>query len=1515
MYAEIANCDADIAYFAGRHHKDTRQWLFEDFDKWFSDPGDSRAYVLLGDAGVGKSVIAGALAQRMMKAGHLGAAYFCRHNEVTRNNPRFLLGTLACQLCNGNGQYSNLMGGEDGVRRLLANSNLGIQELCTKLLEEPLFKCRSFQQRKLVVIDALDETQYSSRKDFIFLVKERFLRLPEWLLFFITSRPEDMLQSRLEKYNPCVRICTGQGEHRSFYECHEQDIQRYLENTVDFSGLPYSVKDVTEKCCGLFLYAFFVAKELNGLLLSGKVDQVSNSFPGDIEDFFETNLKRVYVKIGGDLYRKLLGSIMAAPSPLPVSFISFILNRESSRLNEQEVIDAVSLFVGIQKAVSFLHNLIPAWLTNKKKAQELYIDEKGAGEFLTEIVKEILSAFVGEPGPKLTSVERDLQICFVHFGVQLLCQRGGEDSLSLVFRCLTSYCFLEERICSGRFGIYHLLKDIERAVCCLASGTKKQNVLRKMSLALENDAHVLVESPHLLRSSIRNASDVVQEKVSIPDVSLPWFEWNVFDLSAFDILSGCYCFATTSDKETVVGAKGRSLFFFNSSMLQTVSGPFEISEDIIAGINHLEFSSDDKFIFFGRLDKWFSVDRGFLEDLPQFSGNVAVYQWGSVTPNGHCIVVKTNVLHFPRMCKRGCCFTELVALWALKEIENSRDEERTCSFGELSKRITRIDIMGRHTRNLMEYLGVDPRSYQGLVMFAPDDPSCYWCGRLKKLTESNQELYLATVRQRIIELYPCFFRYQIWNLQSGQPLLHDIFHQNAQLNPFVYFCHVSGAVDDWAKAIKCSGVIETVSVCNIAVVTAVYFVLKLKFELCRNGHVLETMEPDWERMKENEDYATYVRQLLLEMKDEESDKDSQCYVLLHQLERCINQEENPKLLQNKWVKLLSLFSECSTLERLRFPDFKRDSFLTCNPQNPDFLTHFPKGFLDLFRKNVSLCFSPEKNWIIQSWSYGGVCLQQTRSHEDNSRNTRCSSSEALHAQSLQKDNVFLRKSRNSHFLHGVESLTFTNDDLFALYSSFGDLLHALSLQTGKVFTSVRGCNFVLFKKQKQVGYLFRRGAEEKAIYLKHLFSPFKFFFRRLQVGKSVAAMFISSYTVTSVSSESVLSLWDFQNDNAISAVHAFSFPKLRYVTRDLCFAHFLEAMPSLSFSATTQTSLQDDVQKQGSVTNKCVFSPDGEVIALLEQNEITVHCVTKFNRTRVHHSVFKSEFDIMDAHLNFSADNSLLFICIQDDFMGPYFYVWDVEKKSMSGSFKSPGPLTVDCFCLSPDLNNLILCGGGYEIEIWEFKKHPRFLLKKMEVEGFYSPVKFSQCSVSSNNELLVCCISNLIYVFNFLVAHTLIYSSRRILRGHVSKIENCRFLKVNRYLISYDIDGMVFLWNITESKAIGFARIVQGQEKIASMAVSPEEDRVVCFLSSNRVCVIDLYKLESAMCTKVSTVLTKNKEKATESRIHLAERIPLTSNIPTSSADEFKPEASSSSDSEESYITDNDFYEFPESD
>ena len=228
-------------------------------------------------------------------------------------------------------------------------------------------------------------------------------------------------------------------------------------------------------------------------------------------------------------------------------------------------------------------------------------------------------------------------------------------------------------------------------------------------------------------------------------------------------------------------------------------------------------------------------------------------------------------------------------------------------------------------------------------------------------------------------------------------------------------------------------------------------------------------------------------------------------------------------------------------------------------------------------------------------------------------------------------------------------------------------------------------------------------------------------------------------------------------------------------------------------------------------------------------------------------------------------------------------------------SFKSPGLLAaVECFCLSSDKRNLILC-GEYEVEVWDFDELPGCLLNRIEVERTYKSVKFSQCAVSLDNELLVCCIANEIFVYDLHVAD--VRSSKRVLRGHLGKIEFCKFLKVNRYLISYAVDGMVFLWDIIESKATGFARIASGLENIVSMAVSPAEDRVICCLSSDRVSVINLCKLECALSSELLRAPTKGRVNTFETSLQLAGRIASTSNIPTSSVENHTAEVFRSPD------------------
>ena len=283
-----------------------------------------------------------------------------------------------------------------------------------------------------------------------------------------------------------------------------------------------------------------------------------------------------------------------------------------------------------------------------------------------------------------------------------------------------------------------------------------------------------------------------------------------------------------------------------------------------------------------------------------------------------------------------------------------------------------------------------------------------------------------------------------------------------------------------------------------------------------------------------------------------------------------------------------------------------------------------------------------------------------------------------------------------------------------------------------------------------------------------------------------------------------------------------------------------------------------------------VFSPDGKLIATHQGTEILL-----LDYSTVLHSFFVEECEHITSCLTFSPDSSLfLYRVSSSTYNQPRFYVWDVQKKVMSATFLSPlGPQPVHCCCFSADNTKLVLC-CAFQISIWEYYAGPCRLLVNVEPFGPFNEFdKFSHCTVSSDNELLACCIVDRILLYPLNVAardQTIL----QLPRAHLGRIEFCQFLKRTRYLISNGVDGTVFLWDLCEWKAIAYARIAQGRESIASLAVSPKEDEVVCFTSFGRLTRIKLCGLQHEMHTKFPTCDWTNREKiAAANRQHLGEQ------------------------------------------
>ena len=195
---------------------------------------------------------------------------------------------------------------------------------------------------------------------------------------------------------------------------------------MNFSISSDSAVKVIEKYNGMFLYAFYLVE-----ILKNQNNFQSDVMPENINDFFRRNLKRIYDKIGKDFYQKLFRCVLMTPSPPPLSFISFLLKRENSPLDEQEVIDVVSQFVVLRntdKTFAFLHSLIPGWLTDEKQAsRRLFVDKKKANVYFTNIVVEFLNAFLLEENLKLFSDKIDLVNYILCSGFRFCCNSRFED--------------------------------------------------------------------------------------------------------------------------------------------------------------------------------------------------------------------------------------------------------------------------------------------------------------------------------------------------------------------------------------------------------------------------------------------------------------------------------------------------------------------------------------------------------------------------------------------------------------------------------------------------------------------------------------------------------------------------------------------------------------------------------------------------------------------------------------------------------------------------------------------------------------------------------------------------------------------------------------------------------------------------------------------------------------------------------------------------------------------------------
>lgn len=511
----------DIEYHAQKFQEGTREWIFTSVEKWLDDPSSSnRVMVISGNAGMGKTVISAVLSQRMQEAGRLLGSHFCQHNNARYRNPQLMLQSLASHLSHSMPEYKNAL-----VEQLSRNlgkdvNGMGIEELFALLFKEPLNALTDPGRNFLLVIDGLDESEYQGRNELLDVIGGQFCKLPVWIRFLVTTRPERSIVTALKHLNPFQLEQNQEENLKDIQILFEMKLTQQIRDE-DKSAL---LKELVRKSEGLFLYAHFLIDFIQRNVSFLNLEQLESTLPEGISSVYLSYFARLEKELRNELkveeehILRFLCAITASQEPLPIEFVCRLLSPSGRSLTAQRRINkavaCISALLPIRDGcIHFFHKSVKDWLTDAScyGQHDFTVDEKEGHEILfnlcTTELENVQQKGVHEATQFSSTEKYALQHGVQHmlempdWGHNLVTSNRKEDlvdqyvtDLELIYAklCVNSTVASEDLICT--------LKQVKAG---MLSG-QSHSVLNSLLVFLRKHSYILRDYPHLFFQCLLN---------------------------------------------------------------------------------------------------------------------------------------------------------------------------------------------------------------------------------------------------------------------------------------------------------------------------------------------------------------------------------------------------------------------------------------------------------------------------------------------------------------------------------------------------------------------------------------------------------------------------------------------------------------------------------------------------------------------------------------------------------------------------------------------------------------------------------------------------------------------------------------------------------------------------------------------------------------------------------------------------------------------------------------------------
>jgi hypothetical protein len=156
------------------------------------------------------------------------------------------------------------------------------------------------------------------------LISGRFLELPEWIGFVVTSRPDASVLAHLQGFRPFA-IEAGDSRNTADLQTYGEEQIGPLLHGIDAAERERLCALLVEKSAGMMLYLRLVAEGLReGTLAVENLGSLEAGLPG-LHGRYHAGFEARFGEDFHDAVQPLLRLIMAAPGPMPLDLAAEVL--------------------------------------------------------------------------------------------------------------------------------------------------------------------------------------------------------------------------------------------------------------------------------------------------------------------------------------------------------------------------------------------------------------------------------------------------------------------------------------------------------------------------------------------------------------------------------------------------------------------------------------------------------------------------------------------------------------------------------------------------------------------------------------------------------------------------------------------------------------------------------------------------------------------------------------------------------------------------------------------------------------------------------------------------------------------------------------------------------------------------------------------------------------------------------------------------------------------------------------